>query len=490
MGFNKNVKYLIIILIILILGCVNEKVTLSNLKVFPEQARIGEPVKVSVMIKGAGIHNISLFLDDNLLETKRVSLKPKESRIIDFIINSSQGNHTVRIMNLTKEFSVRPLIENKTNLMKKETPLITNFSTLTYFPVSLDSLKSKIDRDKLKEYTMSGTVSLISPFMYHFGVSHVEGTGKLYIYSPDNTNLLIISPADALINKNSMNELINKKTEFINNTEVYPDFDNLILMLDKQKHIRLGHVWILKSLVNKVLNSTNDYYFIKAGTPIGYNNKDWAFDYYFYDELIDNGPSHLKHYACPIKYYNKTMQEEINQFYDEYVYNDMKLSGKWPESRLCGEVNININNSIWGEWYYKTGYRVINSNSRWYQFKNGLLLFFNKKFVNNETFNKLWDGQLITEECPDWEGFYLGLEDDFTDGKNFIGACVIKTSNDHILMLKQFGNNSNVIKYFKFSLTGNEMTGELFNNFSEANKGFVKPTTYTKIEREANPLIS
>jgi hypothetical protein len=269
-----------------------------------------------------------------------------------------------------------------------------------------------------------------------------------------------------------------------------------------------NHLNVLVALINDIVDSDDDYLIINSGTLIGYTDDEQAFKISMWDAEVDNGLSgHFENLVCPFGYFTNGTQEQLQDFYDTYVYESMKPISKtdpefnslypggwWPESELCSPVNINIDNSIWGRWYYKSGYRETSypSDANWYYFKTGILIFLKKHvYTNPETFTRAWRTVNIVDECPEWEGIYSGVYDeDITDPVNHVGCYVVDTSDNNIIALQQYNTNFPSTFYMRFELSDNEMQMEFFDTLSEAQNGFINPTIYTKNESDGNPLHS
>jgi len=380
------------------------------------------------------------------------------------------------------------------------------FSSLGHFPINLTDYENTVDLDSCQLDIRSGSPALITPYMTHFASDHYEGSGKWYVY-PHGYNFEVFTPGRVLIKKSDVESFSSKTISVINGNSTYVDAD-LNMYFDSDKRMMFGHLNVLVSLINDVMNSDDSYLIINPRILVGYTDDEWTLDILMWDTTVDNGLSgYFENLVCPFSYFTNETQDQLLGFYNTYVYEAMKPISKtdpefnslypggwWPESELCSPVNINIDNSIWGRWYYKSGYRDTSfpSDANWYYFKTGVLIFLKKYvYTNPETFTRAWRTVNIADECPEWEGIYSGVYDeDVTNPANHVGCYVIYTSDNNVIALKQYNTNFPSTFYMRFELSDDEIEMEFFNTFSEAKNDFVSSTVYTKNESDGNPLPS
>ena len=375
------------------------------------------------------------------------------------------------------------------------------FSPFNYFPIDLDAYFSQPNLATYQNYIKNGNLSLISPYMIHFGSIHTEGTGKWYIY-PHGTNYAMYSPGRALIIK-SEEDVNNAKKAVIevDGKQVYKNA-RLTLWFDSNKSVNFQHMNLLCSIVEEVLTSNVGYIVIDSGTHIGYTSTGTALDFAMEDKSVWNGFSpevdscYFEHRVCPLPYFNSTIADKLVNYYDTYIYSAMKEGGKWPESKLCGSININIDDTIWGTWHYTSGPRETYQGSFWYFFPRGFLTFLNKSKTNPETFfNSLATWEItLTKDCPDWDGLY-------SQGNRYVVLVSGSYSSEGIVALKKFGSSGTIDKYkfteymcFKLDLKtsskyDDELQAKFYDDLTEAQTdSFSDPTIYVKDESKGNPL--
>ncbi|MEM0489430.1 MAG: hypothetical protein QW707_09595 [Candidatus Bathyarchaeia archaeon] len=84
----------------------------SDFTLYPSEVEIGEPVSVKINVTNigdeAGNYSILLYVDDEPYNDETVYLFGGESKIVEFtVLSSREGNHTVKIGNITRTFIVK-----------------------------------------------------------------------------------------------------------------------------------------------------------------------------------------------------------------------------------------------------------------------------------------------------------------------------------------------------------------------------------------------
>jgi hypothetical protein len=96
------------------------------------------------------------------------------------------------------------------------------------------------------------------------------------------------------------------------------------------------------------------------------------------------------HEANPFFYFTPEVQSQIMTYY-QGQYDAMKLSGLYVEGALNRSYDINEANSIFGTWFYHSGFFVLNSSHHqygWYAFDGAVLDILNVNKTDSQTFYK------------------------------------------------------------------------------------------------------
>src|SRR3990170_2738238 len=93
--------------------------TLSNLTIDPVEADVDEPISISANVTNTGDlegnYTASLTINDQPRDNQTVLLQGGETSAIEFIdTESSEGNYSARVGNLTGLFKIKPSVSNIT----------------------------------------------------------------------------------------------------------------------------------------------------------------------------------------------------------------------------------------------------------------------------------------------------------------------------------------------------------------------------------------
>lgn len=385
------------------------------------------------------------------------------------------------------------------------------FSSLTFFPVDLDTLFNPPGglNDIQQNIKNGGALAsqqslLISPLMQHFGTSHPEGTGKWYIYT-QTRRLAVRAPAKGIIINQDLGSQAyweTKQTEVISNETVYNNC-RITLYLDKNKSIRFDHIDALVSLIQNVFASTEGYIIVNAGDGIGYTSATSGLDFLMEDTGASNsisegkrehGSTYIGYRTCPLSYFTSELQSQITTYYNNVMYAPMKEGGKWPESLIDTPVNVNITGEVWGTWYYKSGDLGLSTQESWFHFDKGILVFLAKSKTNPETFfmDLTADSTTSLETiCPNLAGLYTQIT--YSDQSYLV---LEKGNNvEGIFSRRGFGDGT-IKNYINFavdlktsSLYDDELKVKFFNSSSEAQADPMTQDiiTYVKDDEKASP---
>jgi hypothetical protein len=86
-------------------------IRLSNLLTSPYEGWVDEPITISVVASNTGIEtdflSVKLFVDDLLVENRRIELAAGETTTVAFMVNATtEGKHTVRVNSLSGSFVI------------------------------------------------------------------------------------------------------------------------------------------------------------------------------------------------------------------------------------------------------------------------------------------------------------------------------------------------------------------------------------------------
>ncbi len=384
------------------------------------------------------------------------------------------------------------------------------FSSLESFPIDLEEYVNNIDLETAQSEVRAGRSGLLIP-MIHLGTGHPEGNWKWYLY-PHMINHPVYAPAEVLVYKsNFANDAYivgNITAEATDGEVIYTD-TRLTFWFDEYVGFEFVHFSVLKSLVDEVLASTEAYLVIPAGQKIGYTHSGSALDIKAFNLTLNNGLSEVtpegwfvtSSYFNPINFFTEEIQDEILNFYNTYVYPSMVEGGKWIESSLTADFDISIEDTIWGNWWYKSG--PMTPDYSGYYFREGIVVFLHKDKTNPETFVKVpGDGDdLVTAECPSWQGVYIdsgqlvGLRN--SNGR-YIEIISGSASDEGVMALKLFhqATNESQTRYARFVYTASEINKfydelqfKIYDTSAEASADaeFSDPVVYIRDQEKGTP---
>ena len=255
--------------------------------------------------------------------------------------------------------------------------------TLNFFPIDLDLLYCQDNSTRLNELlneigNNSGVVP-IYPWGGFFTSLHIEGNDKwnfntyrqLEIYSSHDGELV------SFTERESSTQMVVQDNEVITDT-------NLRIDIGDDCSLIYGHLTILKSVCDEI-KSTGKYSFTgyeHIGYLVDTGADFFGLDFNYIKDTIS---------ICPYEALNPTLQTKITDLYD-LQYQRMVLGGLYPQSNLCNDLNIYVDDTIWGPWIYKTGpfdeYVTDDSQSHLADFGFGTQTYCHRNFTNSETYWK------------------------------------------------------------------------------------------------------
>ncbi|MFX1590666.1 MAG: hypothetical protein ACFFC1_21240 [Promethearchaeota archaeon] len=247
---------------------------------------------------------------------------------------------------------------------------------LTTFPVDLDLLYYQDNLTMLNTYLNElgngSSIWPVSPWNAHFYSNHIEGADKWYF------NNLRCLPVKAPHNGDSNYlGIMNGSVFTYNGHELVSDL-GLEIDIGNDFTILFGHIDLLKPIYDEIQTS-GTYSFIE-GEHIGYLHNWTPFGY-----GLDFCFMYKYHSICPLKYLRSDVQNTLLEYYN-LTYERMKISGKYPESKICNNHTCEIENTVWGVWEYDTGPWDIEFQNPEISYAFGAWTFFNRNFTNSETF--------------------------------------------------------------------------------------------------------
>lgn len=243
---------------------------------------------------------------------------------------------------------------------------------------------------------------LLSPWGGYFISRHIEGADKWYL------NAFRLAPVYAP-HDGSLKELRtqNGTSGFMNGSEVIYDC-KLAMDIGQECTITFGHISLLKTIYDEIQTS-DEYTFTEGeflGYPTYYGNYLGGIDFYYnYDSRS----------ICPYPALSPALQTKLDTYFG-MQYERMKLSGCYPQSALCTDPNIAIEDTCWGAWSYYTGpydsyYEgVVDDFGR---YETSFLTLFNRDFANPETYwRDIWNPNInLTSDILGIFGDNEGSED-------------------------------------------------------------------------------
>ena len=368
--------------------------------------------------------------------------------------------------------------------------LVEDYVEISTFPVDLDLLfwsdNLSVREEKLNKLGNGTYGWIITPWGGHFISGHIEGADKWYLYS--DRHLEVYAPHDGNFEDITVQ---NGSVIQINGNDVVVDV-GLLIDIGRDCSIHFGHLCILKSIYDKI-ESENKYSFSEnelIGYTILYPDGPAALDFRYQYKYCS---------VCPYPYLSSELQSKVSTLYN-LQYERAKIGGTFPESKLCNNLSIRIENTVWSVWEYHTGpyddyFEDLDDR---YIYEVSLCTILNRNFTNPETFHKEPQDHVsnLTDivvgvytdlggagEIPGYDAVGLSLveleEGNFTNG-------ILK------LISQEFWNGeveSNQTIYAKISIEKQDigadddiLTIEYFSNLSDARAGFtdacIKYTRY------------
>ncbi|MFW9924622.1 MAG: hypothetical protein ACFFDW_15175 [Candidatus Thorarchaeota archaeon] len=250
---------------------------------------------------------------------------------------------------------------------------------MDYFPVDLDYLffadNYTAQRERLNFLGNDSYGFMVTPWGGHFVGGHIEGNDKWYITpwrqaeirAPQaGTVSLVLVENGTFFEKNGQETMLGMG--------VYIDIGNGCTL-------GFGHMDLLKSIYDEYqLGNTIT---LAANQLIGYTHNFTGVSgldfYYWYNwESI-----------CPYVALNDTLKTTFDYYY-AMQYETCKLAGTYPETNICNSLDVAIENTCWGVWYYNHGpfddifYQTTDIGTYDFAFVD----FFNINKTNPETFHK------------------------------------------------------------------------------------------------------
>ncbi|MBU0672342.1 MAG: hypothetical protein KJ732_04860, partial [Candidatus Margulisbacteria bacterium] len=376
----------------------------------------------------------------------------------------------------------------------------------TRFPVDL----ARLFYDDDPAYYASALLNLtsgtmfISPFSRHVSGAHPEGYGKWYMRSNDRA-MEVYLPIQAILfsNKIGLSDATAETTVTYEGNSVYVDLD-VNFQVNQYVWINFDHIELLVSLKAAVDSSEDGYVILPAGTHVGYilptnynsSGSTGTMDFQVTDSRVNQGvagdPSyHMNRWSYPLPYFSDAVQSDITTRYAA-LYNRLAVLGRSPESKLDSPLDINIVNSPWGVWYYKSG--DLTATDDYYLYFLGIIAFLkHPEETNAETF--LYDPRNTTQEVAipsGLEGFFGYSSGTIPAKYSFLTShttwSVFLVSGNADAGVYQIYKDMTNSRYMKFAFVENDSSDkwddevkiEFFTTSSEASGAFQTPLTYKR----------
>jgi hypothetical protein len=393
-----------------------------------------------------------------------------------------------------------PMSSHTTNvpqILENNVLNITEGVQLNTFPVDLDLLYWA-DNLSMRNYYLDdiGNGSdawMLSPYGLHF-LSHMYGLDHWYCYTWLRP-LEVRAPHDGTFGNW---QIFNESVRHVNGTEVILDL-HLWIDIGQDCSLILGHLCLLKSIYDHI--QTYNTYTFTEGELIGYTRPSNGTvtpsmspqcDFWY----LRNGEP-----VCPYGYLNASIQAKITALFD-LEYDRAKIAGTFPEAELCNPLVVDIEDSVWGCWTYKTG--PFNSNidtSDFYSVFNhgaGFITFLNRSYWTAETFYRDWRDPANKNLTAD----IVGIASDNYEGNNYseysiYGRSLVKQAEgdltegilEIITAQPYYDRPFNTSQFARYSVEPNGagveddiLTIEYFENLTAAQAGFTSAhITYERI---------
>lgn len=387
--------------------------------------------------------------------------------------------------------SSKDLLHEDTSLEKlhsSDAPIINTFPvnmSLLFWEDDLSSRNNSLDVIENGE----GDGWMMTPWGTFFMSGHAEGAPKWYLYT--RRHLEVLTPHSGVLKSMSIE---NDSVVQINGNSFVKDV-GIVIDLASNYRIELGHLIINKSIFEEI-QSTDSYDF-NEGEVIGYTSDLIALDFIL---------SYNFRSICLYSYLNTELQLKLDNFYD-IQYERAKIAGVWPESEICRNMSIEIENTIWGPWMYKTGpFDDLIENApegTWLPYQGQVCTFLNINLTNDETFHKnpLNHSENLSESV-------VGLVRDNPNAENVteykeMGKCLVELVqgdfSDGILLIRTMDYETeygpkNTTFYAKMSVDPQKsgykddlLQIQYFSDLSDAQSGFTNANiTYERFYFDYN----
>ena len=346
---------------------------------------------------------------------------------------------------------------------------------LTTFPIDLDLLFYQ-DNLTILNYILNdvgnhSTIWPVTPWNGHFHSSHAEGADKWYLYSFRRL------PARAIHNGVSK-ELTIQNGSIINydSQELVSD-TGLTIDIGNDFSVLYGHIDLLKPIYDEI-QSSGTYSFIE-NEIIGYTH-NWTSFF-----TIDFHLMYKYHNICPLEFLSTELRNDLLNYYN-LIYERAKISGLYPESKICNNHTIEIENTVWGVWEYNSGFWDEEYYNPDVYPLFGVWTIFNRNFSNSETFYRDEKNPSLNLTDDVIGAFTESIPDEF-NGYKKLDQCLIKfVEGDYEVGILEFINHwindwgpKNTSVFAKFSLAKNGvdpsddiLTLEFFTDLVSAQTGF------------------
>lgn len=331
----------------------------------------------------------------------------------------------------------------------------------TDFPIDLDSLfrvGNVTQQNEMKQFLNESTGQYyfwIVSYPNYFHDCHYPATFKWYLYAEHNSPMHLSEDSYLTIeyyHEDSMEVNINGSV-IVTNIRAQ-------LQISPYISVHLDHVAINKSIIDSISSKAVfgrrvKAAFIPGNTTFGFASiaPRNAVDFRIIDTSSKNLPGDTKYELWqysknPFFYFTDEIQSKLLQYYQPY-YEIMKSNGHLLGTRLNNTYDINEENTIFGNWYYKEGPFELNETHHtyeWTSFDAAILTIINYNKTNRETFY-----QTVDTEQP-FNSSMIGVFGDSecfaVDGYQKIGVTYMylisnnSESNQGIIRLEKYYNNN------------------------------------------------
>jgi len=358
-------------------------------------------------------------------------------------------------------------------------PTDLELTTFDTFPVDLDLLfwedQPTVQAARLNDIGNGTWGWMLTPWGGHFISSHFEGADKWYFYC--DRPLEMVAPASGKLSNYKVN---NGTTAMINGTEVIVDV-RLGINIGTNCEVEFQHLTIPVTLHDEVKDNRHDFI---EGDLLGYPT-EWSPDFW----TIDFHYLYKDENICPYPGLSPALQDEITTLYN-LQYERAKQAGVYPESKLCNDYDITVEDTIWGVWEYTDGAlndQLLKQAVRLFGQAAGGITLLSRDLTNPETF---WRNMNHPTEnmTSDFVGMFVDGHSNPTSGYAQVGESMVKlvdgNNAEGILELitvsyGDWGHDTSVFARFSLDTQGNglsddELTIEYFNSLLDAQAGFTE----------------